>query len=107
MMLPVPVALIAAAPPVALNPVPVVVVMFNPPLLKAIVAPGLLVSETAVFAPVFRTLLVPLKVIVPPVLLLQRIPVPLLVNAPDNVTLKFVRFWISIKRPVVLTMGAL
>src|SRR5262245_33219326 len=63
-------------PPVAEKPVPLVLSISSPPLLKLMVAPVLLESETAVDAPVFSVLVPPEKSIVPPVLLLTVMPPP-------------------------------
>ena len=57
-----------APPPVALMPSPLVVSMSRPPLVKRMAAPVLLLKVTAVLAPVFKTLLLPLKLTVPPLL---------------------------------------
>src|SRR5215468_259063 len=59
-----PVVTATVPPPVAVKPVPLVVVIANPPLEKLIVAPELLVSVTAVLAPVLNDLVAPLKVMV-------------------------------------------
>lgn len=55
----VPVVTVTVPPPVAVNPVPLVVSMSNPPPVKLMVAPVLVLRFTAVFAPV-------LSVFVPP-----------------------------------------
>lgn len=91
MVLPVPCTVTAVAPPVALKPVPLEVLMTNPPPVKLIVPPALLLRLTAVLAPVFRFLVLPLKAIVPPVLLATLMPVPVSLMFPDNVTVPPVR----------------
>jgi hypothetical protein len=72
---PLPVAMVLFAPatltvppPVALKPAPLVVLMARLPLPKLIVAPVLLLSVTAAFAPVLTVLAGLLKLIVPPLL---------------------------------------
>ena len=81
-----PLTLIAVAPPVALNPVPLVVLMARPPLLKLSEVPVFPDSVTAALADVLRTFDAPLKVTVPPVLFCTRMPVPTLVRLPDRIT---------------------
>src|SRR5262249_42646084 len=82
-----PVVTATVPPPVAVKPVPLVVVIAKPPLEKLIVAPALLVRETAVLAPVLKVLLAPLNVIVPLVQFCTLNPVPLSPMLPDRVTL--------------------
>ena len=88
MVFPVPVTLIAAAPPVALKPVAVDEVIVSPPPLKLIVVPPLLANVTGVTVGVFNVFVVPLKLIVPPVQLDTFIPVlvPVEERLPDKVT---------------------
>src|SRR5436189_4294864 len=81
-----PLTLIAVAPPVALNPAPLVVLMARPPPLKLIEAPVFPDSVTAVLADVLRLFDAPLKVTVPPELFCTRMPVPTLVKLPDRIT---------------------
>ena len=88
-----PVMLRAVAPPVALKPAPLVVVIARPPLGKLIVVPALLTRFTAMFAPVLSALLAPLNVTVPPVQFWTRMPelTPLAVIFPLSVTAPPVR----------------
>ena len=74
-VLPAPVT-VTVPPPVALKPAPLVVSMSSPPPVKLIVWPVLVVSVTAVLAPVLSVLVVPLKVVVPAVLPETLMPVP-------------------------------
>src|SRR6266446_1079415 len=66
MVLLLPVTLTAVAPPVALKPVPLLVVRFRPPV-KLIVAPALVVRSMAL-AVVVLAVMAPEKALVPPVL---------------------------------------
>ena len=84
---PVPVTFIAVAPPVALNPVPVVVVITRPPPENVIVALVFEESVTPEFAPVFKILDAPENVFVPPPQFCTLIPVPVEVIFPENITL--------------------
>ena len=72
-------------PPLAVNPLPVVVVMASVPP-KMMFAPLFVVSATAVFVVVFRVWL-PLKTIRPAELLLTSMPVPLSVMVAPTVML--------------------
>jgi hypothetical protein len=100
--LPVPATLIVP-PPVALKPAPVVVSMSSPPPVKLIVAPVLVARLTAAPAPVLMTLLALVNAIVPPVLSWTEMPVPpVMLSAPENVTLLVVWLATSIDPPALL-----
>src|SRR4051812_38197914 len=105
-LLPLPVTLMVP-PPLARKPVPLVVSTSSPPPVKFTVAPVLLASEIAVFAPVLTTLWAPEKLTVPAVLSWTEMPVPPVMSiapvklpaptpAPRPVT--------SIEPPAVLAM---
>ena len=108
-VLPVPVTEIVP-PPSAEKPVPVVVEMSRPlppPAgVKLIVPPALLVSSvTALFAPVVSAIVGLLKLIVPPLLLATRIPVPVEVIEPVwNVTVPASWLSMSTANPVLSVM---
>ena len=85
-VLPVP-CTVTVPPPVALNPVPLVVLMASPPPVKLMVVPVLLVRLTAVLTPVFRLFDAPENVLVPPPQFCTRIPVPVEVMFPEKVAL--------------------
>ena len=72
-VLPAPVTWIVP-PPVAVKPVPVLLAITSPPLLKLMVAPALLLRLTAVLAPVLRFLLGLSKAMVPPLEFCTRMP---------------------------------
>src|SRR5262249_14798894 len=93
-VLPAPLAF-TVPPPVALKPVALVVSMPRPPLEKSIVAPVLLLSATAVLAPVFSVLVPPLKAMVRPVLFATLMPLWLL-HVPAH------RLPLSVTPPAVL-----
>ncbi len=94
MLLPVPVT-VTVPPPVALKPAPLVVTMSSslPPAkgAKLIVAPLLLLSVTAVFAPVFRLIVWPVRLTVPPVLLAMLMPRLVSVMLPESAAVPPVR----------------
>ena len=68
-----PVTLIAAAPPVAEKPVPVVVFIVKPPFVKLTVVPVLETKFIAVFIFVVSDLVAPERVMAPAVLFLIKI----------------------------------
>jgi len=105
-VLPVP-AVVTVPPPVALKPVPLVVVIASPPFGKLIVPPVLFSRLTAVFAPVVSVVL-PLKLIVPELTFWTTMPLltpPVALMAPEKVTLLV--SWLSTNTtllPVVLVI---
>ena len=77
--------------------------MPSPPLVKSTVVPVLLVIETASLVPVFSVLVLPVKSMVPPLLLETTIPPPLsleLLMLPESVTVPAVRLVIEADSPV-------
>ena len=92
MVLPAPVHIDRRAPPLALKPVPLVVLITNPPPEKIIVAPVFVARVMAALAPVVQTFDVPVKLIVGvPVLLFCTsrpvAPAPLAARFPESATL--------------------
>ena len=85
--LPLPCTL-TVPPPAALKPVPVVVAIARPPLMKLMVAPVLEVNVTAADAPVLSALLAPLKLTLPAFRLSTSTPVqvPVQLRLPLSVT---------------------